>query len=50
MRCSISCGNMHPFMIGKLVVGPNDIWLRAAAATLITTVGAVALFRKRSLA
>jgi heme/copper-type cytochrome/quinol oxidase subunit 2 len=45
MRCSISCGNMHPFMIGKLVVGPNVTWLRAVAATLLTVIGAVVLFR-----
>jgi heme/copper-type cytochrome/quinol oxidase subunit 2 len=49
MRCSISCGNMHPFMIGKLVVGPNVTWLRAVAATLLTAVGAVVLFRNRAL-
>jgi heme/copper-type cytochrome/quinol oxidase subunit 2 len=47
MRCSISCGNMHPFMIGKLVVGPNVTWLRAVAATMISLIGAVVLFRNR---
>jgi cytochrome c oxidase subunit 2 len=46
-RCSISCGTMHPFMIGKLVVGPNLIWLRAVLATLITAAGAVAIFWPR---
>jgi cytochrome c oxidase subunit 2 len=46
-RCSISCGTMHPFMIGKLVVGPNLIWLRAVLATLITAAGAVAVFWPR---
>lgn len=46
-RCNVACGNLHPFMIGKLVVGPNLTWLRAIAATLITTVGALVVFWKR---
>jgi heme/copper-type cytochrome/quinol oxidase subunit 2 len=45
-RCNVACGNLHPFMIGKLVVGPNLTWLRAIAATLITAVGAVVAFWK----
>ena len=43
-RCNVSCGSLHPFMIGKLVVGPNLTWLRALAATLITAVGATVIF------
>lgn len=43
-RCNVACGNLHPFMIGKLVVGPNLTWLRAIAATLITAVGAMTAF------
>ncbi len=46
-RCNVACGNLHPFMIGKLVVGPNLTWLRAIAATLMTAVGAMAAFGKR---
>jgi len=46
-RCNVACGNLHPFMIGKLVVGPNLIWLRAIAATLITAIGAMVVFWKR---
>jgi heme/copper-type cytochrome/quinol oxidase subunit 2 len=46
-RCDVSCGNLHPFMIGKLVVGPNLTWLRAIAATLITAIGAMAFFWTR---
>jgi heme/copper-type cytochrome/quinol oxidase subunit 2 len=43
-RCSVACGSLHPFMIGKLVVGPNLTWLRAIAATLIAAVGALVGF------
>jgi heme/copper-type cytochrome/quinol oxidase subunit 2 len=46
-RCNVACGSLHPFMIGKLVVGPNLTWLRALAATLITAAGAMVLFWKR---
>jgi len=46
-RCSISCGNLHPFMIGKLVVEPNLIFGRAIAATVIVAVGAILTFWHR---
>ncbi len=28
-HCTVVCGNMHPFMTGKLVVGQNTLLLRA---------------------
>jgi cytochrome c oxidase subunit 2 len=46
-RCAIPCGNLHPFMIGKLVVGPNLTWLRAVAASLAATLGALVVFWRR---
>jgi heme/copper-type cytochrome/quinol oxidase subunit 2 len=40
-RCSVTCGAMHPFMIGELVVGPNLPFWRAAAALMIVTTGSL---------
>lgn len=46
-RCAVPCGNLHPFMIGKLVVGPNLTWLRAVAASMVATLGSLAIFWRR---
>lgn len=34
-RCPIACGALHPFMIGKLHVGPNWLQWRGAAIGLL---------------
>ncbi|MCL4507610.1 MAG: cupredoxin domain-containing protein [Chloroflexi bacterium] len=46
-RCAVPCGNLHPFMIGKLVVGPNLTWLRAVTASILAAVGALAILWRR---
>jgi heme/copper-type cytochrome/quinol oxidase subunit 2 len=44
MRCSVTCGALHPFMIGQLRVDPDLPLARVAALTLIVTIGAVIYF------
>ena len=34
-RCLVPCGQLHPFMLGKLQVGPNLIFLRAVLLSLL---------------
>ncbi len=47
-RCSVSCGSLHPFMIGELIVGPNTLPWRAGALAIIATLGTVAFLYARA--
>lgn len=39
-RCTVTCGNLHPFMIGKLQVGQNDLlWRGTLLAGLVLIAG-----------
>lgn len=38
-RCSVACGNLHPFMIGKLRVGPDLLLIRGIAAVGVAAAG-----------
>ena len=40
-RCTVTCGNLHPFMIGKLEVGQNTFLWRAIALTGLVLVAGI---------
>jgi heme/copper-type cytochrome/quinol oxidase subunit 2 len=46
LRCSVTCGAMHPFMIGKLNVGSNQWLYRSIALAFIGVLFALVLSRK----
>lgn len=46
-RCSFTCGNMHPFMVGEMVVEPNYPFSGAAALTLLVALGTLAYVWRR---
>jgi heme/copper-type cytochrome/quinol oxidase subunit 2 len=43
-RCNVTCGALHPFMIGKLQVGTNTLLWRAVGLALLAAFSGVALF------
>src|SRR6266498_67449 len=38
MRCNVTCGAMHPFMIGKLTVGSNHWLYRSIGLAILAVV------------
>ena len=44
-RCSVTCGALHPFMIGKLNVGSNELLWRGIGFALLAAVAGVWLVR-----
>lgn len=47
-RCNVTCGAMHPFMIGKLTVGANAWLYRSIGLAFIAALGAVVLTRQKT--
>jgi heme/copper-type cytochrome/quinol oxidase subunit 2 len=45
-RCNVTCGAMHPFMIGKLTVGINN-WLYRSIGLAVLAVLGVTVSRKQ---
>jgi heme/copper-type cytochrome/quinol oxidase subunit 2 len=47
-RCPVSCGAMHPFMIGKLQVGPNLLLWQGLGLALLAVTAGLTLPRRRA--
>ncbi len=48
-RCSISCGALHPFMLGKLEVGRNMLYLRGIALSFVALLGTIFIRKPKEL-
>lgn len=46
LRCSVACGPLHPFLIGKMRVGPNTLFWRVLAFSVLLAGAAVWSFRR----
>lgn len=38
-RCNVTCGAMHPFMIGKLTIGTNNWFYRSVGLAVLAVLG-----------
>ena len=45
-RCTVTCGNLHPFMIGKLHVGQNALFWRGIALAGLVLLGGAWVIKK----
>jgi heme/copper-type cytochrome/quinol oxidase subunit 2 len=43
-RCNVTCGAMHPFMIGKITVGTNEWLFRSIGLAFLTIIGVFPLW------
>jgi heme/copper-type cytochrome/quinol oxidase subunit 2 len=47
-RCNVTCGAMHPFMIGKLNVGGNNWLFRSFGLATLAVFGAVISIKQKA--
>lgn len=48
VRCNVTCGAMHPFMIGKLTVGTDDWLYRSIGLSTLALAGVVASIKQKA--
>jgi len=46
-RCSVTCGDLHPFMIGKLHVGVNLLFWRGVGLAVLAIIALLLMFSVR---
>jgi heme/copper-type cytochrome/quinol oxidase subunit 2 len=46
-RCNVTCGAMHPFMIGKLTVGTNTWFHRSIGLAALAVLGAAISIKQK---
>jgi heme/copper-type cytochrome/quinol oxidase subunit 2 len=47
-RCNVTCGAMHPFMIGKLTVGANQWLFRVIGLATLAALGVIMWTRRKA--
>jgi heme/copper-type cytochrome/quinol oxidase subunit 2 len=47
-RCNVTCGAMHPFMIGKLTVGTNNWLYRSIGLAALAMFGVILAVRQKA--
>ena len=47
-RCNITCGAMHPFMIGKLTVGSNNWLYRSLGLATLAIIGMLVSLKQKA--
>ena len=47
-RCNVTCGAMHPFMIGKLTVGMNNWLFRSVGLAMLAVFGTIISIKQKA--
>jgi len=47
-HCNVTCGAMHPFMIGRLTVGKNNWLIRSVGLAMLAIVGVVVSIKPKA--